>query len=344
MIAVANWAISASVAGLAGVLIAPLVPLTPGSYTLFIVPALAAAVVGQFFSIGPAVAAGLGIGALESVAVYLNTRYSPFPAGASECIPLLVVLVVLVARGKALPSRGSMVQLALGRAPRPRLRLVPTAVTLPITVVALFFLPSQYRGGLINSLIMAVIALSLIVVTGYVGQISLAQLTLAGVAGFALSTVADSWGVPFPLAPLLAALFATVVGVVVGLPALRIRGLLAAVETLTLAVAVDAVWFRNNSINGGAAGAVVPTPRLFGLNLGIGSGDQFPRPAFGLLCLTVLMGVALGVACLRCSRLGSAMLAVKATSGPPRRLESTLRGQSLLDSGLAPSLRGLGVA
>src|SRR5690606_7271091 len=61
-IAMANWAISAAVAGLAGVLIAPLVPLIPGTYSLFIVPALAAAVLGRFSALLPAFVGGVGIG------------------------------------------------------------------------------------------------------------------------------------------------------------------------------------------------------------------------------------------------------------------------------------------
>jgi ABC-type branched-subunit amino acid transport system permease subunit len=311
-IALINWGISSVVAGLAGILIAPLVPLVPGSYTLFIVPALAAAVVGRFYHLTPAVITGLALGAMESVAVYLNVRYSWFPAGAAEVLPLIVVLVVLVARGRPLPSRGTIARLTLGRAPRPHSLLVPTVVSVAVAAVALYLLHGDVRDALINSFIMAVIALSLVVVTGYVGQISLAQLALAGVAAFSLSTIAQSWGVPFPIAPILAAGFATVVGVVVGLPALRIRGLLVAVVTLTLAAAVEAVWFENNSIDGGASGLAVPVPRLFGLNLGIGSGNDFPRPAFGLLCLVVLAIVAIVVARLRTSRLGSAMLAVKA--------------------------------
>ena len=178
--------------------------------------------------------------------------------------------------------------------------------------MALYLFHGGLRDALITSFIMAVIALSLVVVTGYVGQISLAQLTFAGAAAFALSTIANSWGIPFPIAPILAALFATVVGVVVGLPALRIRGLLVGVVTLTLAAALEGVWFENNSIDGGASGLAVPVPRLFGLNLGIGSGSDFPRPAFGLLCLVVLVLAAVAVAKLRTSRLGSAMLAVRA--------------------------------
>jgi ABC-type branched-subunit amino acid transport system ATPase component/ABC-type branched-subunit amino acid transport system permease subunit len=311
-IALFNWMISSVVAGLAGILIAPLVPLVPGSYTLFIVPALAAAVVGRFYALGPAVITGLALGALESVAVYLNVAYPSFPAGAGEALPLVVVLVMLVARGKTLPSRGTLSKQTLGRAYRPRSLALPLVIGVPAAVAALYLFQGGLRDALITSFIMAVIALSLVVVTGYVGQISLAQLTLAGVAAFALSTIANSWGIPFPVAPILAALFATVVGVVVGLPALRIRGLLVGVVTLTLAAALEGVWFENNSIDGGASGLAVPAPRLFGLNLGIGSGNDFPRPAFGLLCLVVLVLVAVAVAKLRASRLGSAMLAVRA--------------------------------
>jgi ABC-type branched-subunit amino acid transport system ATPase component/ABC-type branched-subunit amino acid transport system permease subunit len=311
-IALVNWGISSVVAGLAGVLIAPLVPLVPGSYTLFIVPALAAAVVGRFYHLTPAVITGLVLGALESVAVYLNVKYPAFPAGAAQVLPLIVVLVMLVARGRPLPSRGTLAKLTLGRAPRPHSALGLSVVGVAAAVVALYALHGGVRDALINSFIMAVIALSLVVVTGYLGQISLAQLTLAGVAAFSLSTIAHSWGVPFPIAPILAAAFATVVGVVIGLPALRIRGLLVGVVTLTLAAAVESVWFENNSIDGGASGLPVPVPRVFGLDLGIGSGSDFPRPAFGLLCLVVLIVVAVAVARLRTSRLGSAMLAVRA--------------------------------
>ena len=88
--------------------------------------------------------------------------------------------------------------------------------------------------------------------------------------------------------------------------------MLVGIVTLTLAVTVEALWFRNNDVNGGSAGASIPNPELFGIDLGIGAGESYPRPAFGLLCLAVLVLAAVGVARLRTSRLGSAMLAVKA--------------------------------
>jgi sulfate-transporting ATPase len=312
-VAIANWAISAVVAALAGVFIAPLVPLIPGTYTLFIVPALAAAVLGRFSALTPAVLGGLAIGALQSEAVFMKGRYSWFPEqGIAELVPLVLVLVVLLVRSQPLPTRGTLLVQTLGRAPRPRSWGVPAAAGIAAGVAAIYLFDGGYRSAVINSLIMATIALSLVVVTGYCGQISLAQLTLAGVAAFLLSPLTDAWGVPFPLAPILAALGATVVGVLVGLPALRIRGILVGIVTLTLAVALEAVWFRNNDLNGGVDGAQVARPRLFGIDLGVGTGSAFPRPAFGLLCLVVLALTAFGVARLRTSRLGSAMLAVRA--------------------------------
>lgn len=312
-IAYANWALSTVIAGLSGILIAPIVPLIPISYTLFIVPALAAALVGNFSAIGPAVAAGLGIGVLQSEMTHLQSTISWMPqAGMAELIPLVLILIFLVFRGRELPSRGAVIANTLGAAPRPRSILVPTTVAIVVALGFLLLTEGSYRGAVIVSFTLAIIALSQVVVTGFAGQISLAQLTLAGVGAFMLSRFTTVWNIPFPIAPLLAAVCATVVGVVVGLPALRIRGLPVAVVTLSLAVFLEMFWFRNNKLNGGLDGAKVDTPTLFGLDLGIGSGNSYPRISFGILCLVVLVIVGLGVAALRTSRLGASMLAIKA--------------------------------
>ncbi len=342
-IAITNWAISAAVAAVAGVLIAPLVPLIPGTYTLLIVPALAAAVLGRFSAITPAVAGGLLIGALQSEAVFLRGRHSWFPQnGVPELIPLVLVLVALVVRGHALPGRGALVLQTLGRAPRPRSWLVPTVAGVSAGVACLYAFEGGYRSAVINSMIFGVIALSLVVVTGYCGQISLAQLTLAGAAGFLLSPLTDAWSVPFPLAPLIAAAGATLIGVVVGLPALRIRGLLVGVVTLTLALALEAVWFRNNDLNGGVDGAPVRTPKVFGLDVGVGTGAAFPRPAFGLLCLAVLAATAFGVARLRASRLGSAMLAVRANERSAAAVGISVTGVKIAGFAIGSFVAGIG--
>jgi sulfate-transporting ATPase len=341
-IALLNWMIGAVVAGVAGILIAPISPLTPVTYTLFIVPALAAAVVGRFQYLVPAALAGLAIGMLQSEAASLVQRHDWLPrTGAAELVPLIVIIVALLFFRRGLPSRGELVRTTLGRAPRPRSLLAPTLVGTAIGVMALALTAGSWRAAVIGSFIAAILGLSLVVVTGFAGQVSLAQLALAGTAAFTLSFLTQSWNVPFPLAPLLACLVATAIGVLVGLPALRVRGLMLGVVTLALAYAIEAVWFRNTQIVS-VSGARVDDPSLFGLDLGIGSGGSFPRLEFGLLCLFTLVGVAFGVAKLRMSRFGSAMLAVRANERSAAGVGVNVVRVKVLSFALASFIAGLG--
>ncbi|MCF8587594.1 branched-chain amino acid ABC transporter permease/ATP-binding protein [Gordonia liuliyuniae] len=344
-IAVANWALSSATAGIGGVLIAPMVPLNPVAYTMFIVPALAAALVGNFSSIGLTVAAGLLIGMLQAETTKLQVTYEWFPdAGVAEAVPLLLIIVFLLVRGQRLPGRGVLARRDLGRSPRPNHLVIGTAVGVVIAVGALFGTSGSMRLAVVMSLIYGVIALSQVVVTGYAGQVSLAQLSLAGAAAYSLSRLSTTVDLPFPVAPLLAALAAMVIGVVVGLPALRVRGLPLMVATLALAVFLEAFWFRNPSFNGGLQGAPVGEPTLFGLDLGIGRGEGYPRIVFGLLCLAVLVLCALSVAWLRRSRLGASMLAVRANERSAAASGINVGATKLLAFAIASFLAGLGGA
>ena len=343
-IAAYNWMLSSAVAGLAGILIAPIVPLVPVAYTLFIVPALAAAILARFENIVIAVIAGLAIGALQSEAQYLESAHKSLPsAGLPELIPLVLIMIVLVVRAKPLPARGAIILQSLGRAPRPRYVPSATAVSVILAVAGLFLLHDRYRNGLITSFIMAIIALSIVVVTGYAGQVSLAQLTIAGVAGFSLGPINDHLHIPFPIAPLLAAVVAAVIGVVIGLPALRVRGLTVAVVTLALAFALEAFWFRNLDFVS-SSGVTIDDPKLFGWDLGIGAGHGYPRLRFGILCLVVLAVVAIGVAGLRRSRLGSQMLAIRANERSAAAAGVSVVRVKILAFAIAAFIAGLGGA
>jgi ABC-type branched-subunit amino acid transport system ATPase component/ABC-type branched-subunit amino acid transport system permease subunit len=345
-IATVSWMVGGAVAGFGGILISPIVPLSPVSYTLFIVPALACALVGNFTSIGPAVGAGLAIGMVQSELAYLQTEYSWFPQhGLAELVPLVIVLVVLVVRGKPLPSRGAVVLQTLGRAPRSRFLLVPTLVGVAVAVVVLSLTHGSYRAAAVTSIIFAVVALSYVIVTGYAGQVSLAQLTLAGAGAFMVARLSYNVGVPFPLGAILAALAATAIGVVIGLPALRVRGLPVAVVTLALAVVLVAVWFQNPDLVGDAqAAAKVKPPSLLGIDLGPGTGKAYPRIGFALLCLAVLTVTALGVAWLRRHRLGAAMLAVRANERSAAASGINVARTKLVAFGLGSFIAGLGGA
>jgi branched-subunit amino acid ABC-type transport system permease component len=311
-IALVNWALSTIIAGIGGVLIAPIVELTPDAYALFIVAALAAALVGNFTKIGVTVAAALVIGMLQSEATYLQSKSWLPSSGLSDLVPLIVILIFLVVRGQELPARGAIIAQTLGLAPRPRGYVGPAVIIAVAGFAALAATGGSMRAAIITTLVMAIIALSQVVVTGFSGQISFAQLTIAGVGAFSLTRIQFQLHVPFPFAPLLAAVFAMIVGVVVGLPALRIRGLPVAVTTLALAAVLQNLWFNNPDWNGGLSGSPIQDPSIFGVDLGVGSGRGYPHLSFGVLCLIVLLLAAGGVAVVRRSRLGAAMLAVRA--------------------------------
>ncbi len=151
------------------------------------------------------------------------------------------------------------------------------------------------------------------VVTGYAGQVSLAQLALAGAGGVHAQLASPRAGAcPFPIAPLLAALVAAVVGVVIGLPALRLRGLTLGVVTLAFAYAIEAVWFRNTDIVGTSRRPGRRARRCSASTSASAPGHAFPRVEFGLVCLVVLVVVASASPPCAAARSGSAMLAVRA--------------------------------
>ena len=312
-LAAANWMLSSAVAGLAGVMISPLIAVVPAVFSLFIVPSLAGAVVARFERLAPAVIAGVLVGMFESEATNLHSVYSWFPrSGGTELVSLVVIGGALLLRGAPLPARGALIQRSMGRSPRPR-SVVPTSVIgLATGGIALVLMTGGWRSALILSFIFGIISLSLVVVTGYAGQVSLAQLTLAGTSAYALSYLTRSLHVPFPIAPLLSALVAMVLGEIVGLPALRVRGLSVAVVTLSLATTLDALWFRNTDIVGFRGGVQVSDPKLFGWFVGFGKTRNANHLSFGYTVLVTLVLTAVGVALLRRSRLGSAMVAVRA--------------------------------
>ena len=344
-IAVTNWGLSSVTAAVGGVVISPIVPLSPIAYTMFIVPALAAALVGNFTSVAVTVGAGLAIGMLSSEAAYLQVTVDAIPdAGVAEAVPLLLIVVFLLVRGQPMPGRGAVIRSDLGRAPRPNRILLPAVVGGAVMLIALLFTEGSVRLALVASMTFAVVAISQVVVTGYAGQVSLAQLTLAGASAFSLSRFTDDLGVPFPVAPILAALVAAVIGVVVGLPALRVRGLPLMVATLALAVFLEAFWFRNPALNGGMVGAPVTPASLFGIDLGMGVGEDRPRMGFSVLCLVVLVMVAVGVALLRRSRLGSAMLAVRANERSAAASGINVGATKLMAFAISSFIVGLGGA
>jgi ABC-type branched-subunit amino acid transport system ATPase component/ABC-type branched-subunit amino acid transport system permease subunit len=343
-IAAANWVLASMLAGVAGVLLAPITSLTPLQYSLLVVPALGVALVGRFRSFSLTALAAFALGMAQSEITKIQADHDWFPKyGVKEGLPFLVILVAMAAFGRSLPERGEAADTRPPATARPGSPLAPAVLGTSVALIALIVLQGSYRGALIQSLVAALLCLSLVVLTGYVGQISLAQMTFAGLSGLTLSRLALDVGVPFPLSMLLASLVAVAAGLLLGLPALRVRGVQLAVITIAAAVAVEQFVFANPDLNGGFTGAKVPPPSLFGLDLNIRSPriDEYPRVAFGVFVLVVLVVVAIGVTNLRRNATGRRMLAVRANERAAAAAGIDVRATKLLAFGLSAFIAGI---
>jgi branched-chain amino acid transport system permease protein len=219
----------------------------------------------------------------------------------------------MVLLGERLPDRGSVEPWKLPAVPPSKVSLVSAGVPVALAIAGIVLLGPLWRAAIMTSVIAMIVALSLVVLTGFAGQASLAQMAFAGVAAFTLSKLAIRWDIPFPIAPLLAALVATLFGVLVGLPALRVRGTNLAIVTLAGGVAIAEFVFKNPRFVGDAStgGAKVPNPAIGGWDLGLTTAGEASRPIYGVLLVCVALALAVGVANLRQSASGRRVLAVR---------------------------------
>jgi branched-chain amino acid transport system permease protein len=169
---------------------------------------------------------------------------------------------------------------------------------LPIPFGDFGFFIGQYAA------IYAMLGLSVIVATGYSGQISLMPYSFAGVGATVAALAVASWGWPFWLAIPLAAAATVPLSIVVGITSVRLKGLYLAIATLTFANLLGETFFKWDSVTGGQAGWLVERPVVAGVDF---SSDV----AFYILCITVVFALLWMVEGLRTSRLGRAMLAVR---------------------------------
>ena len=301
-IAASNWALGCMLAALAGICIAPLTNLSVTTLTLLVLPALAAALLGRFTSFGLTAAAGIAIGVIQS---WLTKYWDQ--TGVNDAVPFVLVIIAMVVTGRLIPARGTLALARPPLSPPGRLSIVPTSILAALVVVGMVAFNATYQSALTSSLIVAIAALSVVVVTGFVGQMSLMPMTFAGLGALLVSKFAANWGIPFPWPLIMSALVAVPIGVILGLPAVRVRGINLAVVTIGAAVAVNAMVFQNGDWTGGASGSQVPSPGLWGFSL-----DSVDHPVrFGLFSFVMLIGVTAVVLNLRRSALGRRMLAVR---------------------------------
>lgn len=308
-----NWVMAVVLAAGALILAAPIVRLNPSSTSLLILPALAAALPGRFANLGLTAAVGLGLGMAQSELLNVQADWDWLPdIGLQQGIPFLFIFVTLVVRGELLPNRGAVRSMLLPRAPDHRYSLLFVAITAALAAVGLLIGDSAWRSAIITSAIAIIIALSVIVLSGLAGQVSLATFAIAGVAAFVTVRASENLRLPFPISPLVGVAIATLAGIGVAIASLRARGATLTIATLAAAIAIEELVFRWDWFTGGLSGAIVERPSLFGMDLGISArGDAFPRKSFGALVIIVACLSLAAVVALRRSGTGRRWLAVR---------------------------------
>ena len=234
-----SWAIGISLAALAGILLTPVIGLSYYDLTLLVINAYAAAMLGRLKSLPLTFVGAMGLGILQSFAVaYLPTEGGL--AGLRAVVPALFLFVVIILMPQA--------QLRIGQvkgivsAPLPSFTKSVSWGAVLLVLVA-FVAAAMSDANLLlvgTAATYAMVMLSLVLLTGYGGHVSLAQFTFAGVGALAYAKLDE----PNLYGLFLSAVIAAAIGALVALPVLRLTGLYLALSTLAFGVLMDKMVFQ----------------------------------------------------------------------------------------------------
>lgn len=312
------WTLAGVLAALTSVLLdpvqgttvnAPSAALGPG----LLLPALAAGLVGGLTSLPWTLVGGVAIGILQAVVV---VNFPTTPGVVDLVLFVAVLALVLLRRFTTADGGGGQWSLALSVPPRPRelqnvwwarnLGRILGALAALIAVVLPLMVSTAGRVFTFSSvLVVALIGLSVTVLTGWSGQLSLGQFAFAGL-GAVTTAALVSRGFSFPVAVAYAVVAGAAAAFVVGSPSLRISGLFLAVTTLGFAVATQGWLLRLHIFDQAGTGTyTVPRSRLFGIL------DLSSQRTYYYVCLVILVATALAINHLRDTGFGRALTAVR---------------------------------
>ena len=332
VVATVNWFLGCGLAGLAGVLLVPILGLQIATITTLLFPSLAAALVGRMDRFLPALVGGLAIGIGES----LVAGYFPTTPGLTVVVPFAGVLGLMLLRGQGIPSRGYLRD-RLPEVGKGRVRPVPFLIALAALLGVAWGFGPDYANAMIVTAGTAIVLLSVVLVTGYAGQISLCQFALGGIGAFVTGRLVAAFHVPLLLAIVLAILVALAAGVMVGVPALRSRGVSLAVLTLGFAIVLQELVFDNSSLVGIFGDSIGPL-RIFGFDL-----DASIYPArYATFAIIVFLLLALLVAKVRRGTLGRRLLAVRGSERAAAALGINVYAAKLFAFSLGAGIAAIG--
>jgi len=331
-IATLNWALGSAIAAAAGILVVPIITLQVTAMTSLVLAALAAALVGDFRSFPIATAAGLGLGVSQKLVGRFIDQ-----TGLEASLPFLVIIVVLVFRGRSLPLRDYFLrkQPMLGNG---RMSWDWTIFGAGVVVFLMLTKSTKWIDALTVSLGVSIVLLSIVVLTGYAGQLSLAQYSIAGFGAYVAGRLVAVYDIPFLLALVAGVLAAVPVGLVFALPAVRTRGINLAIVTLGLGTTMELMLFRNRDYTGGVQGTQVGNPDLFGYDIG---SITYPE-RYGIFVLAMSLGAVWMVSNVRRGRSGRRLIAVRTNERAAAALGIDVIKAKLFAFAFAAALAALG--
>lgn len=331
-VALLNWALGSALAALAGILVVPIITLQVTAMTGLVLAALAAALVGDFRSFPIATAAGLSLGIGQTlVGRFVDQQ------GLGPSLPFLVIIVFLVFRGRSIPLRDYFLR-ELPMIGNGRISWDWTLFASGIVVFIMLTKQTKWIDALTVSLGVGIVLLSIVVLTGYAGQLSLAQYAMAGFGAYVAGRLVAVFDIPFLLGLAAGVAAAVPLGVLFGLPAVRTRGINLAIVTLGLGTTMELMLFRNRDYTGGVAGTQVGNPDLFGYD--IGSINHPER--YGIFVLGMTLVAVWVVANVRRGRSGRRLIAVRTNERAAAALGIDVVLAKLFAFALASAIAALG--
>lgn len=328
-IARTSWVLGTGLAALAGVLYAPSVgALDAVNLTFFVLAAYGAAVFGRLRSLPMTFAGAIVLGLIQAYATIGFPR-SEVWSNLQVGVPGVFLFLALLALPDAKLAAGRVVGRDTPGVPGLRSTLVRAVAFVP-AVWLVAGVAGDHLLDLNRALIYGTLLLSLVLLTGYSGQISLAQYVFFGLGAFAMGQVAGGSSI---LGMLAAAAVAVPFGVAVALPAMRLQGLYLALVTFAVAQVSRDVIFQDSRIYG-KGGVTVGRLRVLGLDF---TDDR----AFAVLCATVFAAVAVGVLALRRSGFGRRLAAMRDSPTACATLGLDIRRTKLGVFALSSAIAGL---
>jgi branched-chain amino acid transport system permease protein len=298
--AMLSWGLGSSLAALAGILLAPVLQLNVQALTLLVVNAYAAAMVGRLRSVPLTFVGAMALGLIESYAVGYLPSTGAF-ANIRLAIPTLMLFLVLLMIPEVRLRAGSTIAARMPRPTSLRRSLAGAGLLVGGAWVFAALVAEDTLSKVAPGLGLGLVALSLVPLTGWAGQVSLCQMTFAGIGAFAAVQLAASGSL---LGLLMAVAVATPVGALVALPALRLRGLYLALATLAFAVLMDNVFFIRSDVFGNLGAVRVQRLEVAGISF---AGER----AYFVLLASVFAAIAVGLLALRRGSFGRRLSALR---------------------------------